>query len=123
MYRLVPDVKEDRQEGVPPPLLALQELDDVLVAVLRRQVQRSLPVPVPWLKLHCALRDFDVILWQMILRPTLAQSSLTAARLPEMQARWRGEEPKLSVGRDCERQFWCPTRLPHLVSGGQSRSR
>ena len=51
----VPDVKEDRQEGVPPPLLTFQELDDVLMAVLRRQVQRSLPVPVPWLKLHCAL--------------------------------------------------------------------
>ena len=33
-----PDVKEDGQEGVPPPLLTFQELDDVLVAVLRRQV-------------------------------------------------------------------------------------
>ena len=50
-----PDVKEDRQECVPPPLLALEELDDVLVAVLGSQVQRGLPVPVPRLQLHRAL--------------------------------------------------------------------
>ena len=31
-----------------------------------------------------------------ILEVTFAQSSLTAARLPEMQARCRGEDPKLS---------------------------
>ena len=49
----------------------------------------SPPVPVPRLKFHCALRDSDV---NNIF--TLAQSSLTAAMLPEMQARWTGEEPK-----------------------------
>ena len=50
-----PDVKEDGQEGVPPPLLALEKLDDVLVAVLGSQVQWGLPVPVPRLQLHRAL--------------------------------------------------------------------
>ena len=55
-----PDVKEDRQECVPPPLLALEELDDVLVAVLGSQVQRGLPVPVPRLQLHRALKSFQV---------------------------------------------------------------
>ena len=50
-----PDVKEDGQECVPPPLLALKELDDVLVAVLGSQVQWGLPVPVPRLQLHRAL--------------------------------------------------------------------
>ena len=46
-------------EDPAPLLLALQELDVVLVAVLHHQVQRSLPVPVPRLKLHCALQDFE----------------------------------------------------------------
>ena len=55
-----PDVKEDRQECVPPPLLALKELDDILVAVLGSQVQRGLPVPVPRLQLHRALSNFQV---------------------------------------------------------------
>ena len=50
-----PDVKEDRQECVPPPLLTLKELDDVLVPMLGSQVQRGLPVPVPRLQLHRAL--------------------------------------------------------------------
>ena len=107
LYRIVPDVKEDRQEGVPPPLLALQELDDVLVAVLCRQVQRSLSVPVPRLKLHCDLGDFLF---------TLAQNSLTSARLPEMQARWRGEEPTLEeIVKDTSE-----VQLSMKTSGGQS---
>lgn len=50
-----PDVEEDGQEGVAPPLLALQELDDVLVAVLGRQVQRRLAVAVARLQVHGAL--------------------------------------------------------------------
>ena len=55
-----PDVKEDGQECVPPPLLAFKELDDVLVAVLGSQVQGGLPVPVPRLQLHSALKSFQV---------------------------------------------------------------
>ena len=50
-----PDVEEDGQEGVAPPLLALQELDDVLVAVLGRQVERRLAVAVARLQVHRAL--------------------------------------------------------------------
>ena len=50
-----PDIKEDGQECIPPPLLAFKKLDDVLVAVLGSQVQRGLPVPVPRLQLHRAL--------------------------------------------------------------------
>ena len=45
----------------------------------------------PSAEVSCSLRDFDFN--NFIL--TLAQSSLTAARLPEMQSRWRGGEPKL----------------------------
>ena len=63
-----PDVKEDRQECVPPPLLALKELDDVLVAVLGSQVQRGLPVPVPRLQLHRALKSFQVKSSQIIFK-------------------------------------------------------
>ena len=57
---ITPDVKEDGQECVPPPLLALEELDDVLVPMLGSQVQRGLPVPVPRLQLHRALKSFQV---------------------------------------------------------------
>ena len=54
--------------------------------------------------LFLSLGSSSTVLYNMLLttsfltfRPTLAQSSLTAARLPEMQARCRGEEPKLSA--------------------------
>lgn len=50
-----PDVEEDGQERVAPPLLRLQELDDVLVAVLGRQVERRLAVAVARLEVHRAL--------------------------------------------------------------------
>ena len=50
-----PDIKEYREEGVPPSLLLLQVLDDVLVAVLGCQLQGSLPVSVSRLQLHRAL--------------------------------------------------------------------
>ena len=63
----------------------------------------------------CSLRDFDFN--NFIL--TLAQSSLTAARLPEMQARWRGEEPKLEdIVKDTSEG-----QLSMMTSGGQSLSR
>ena len=49
----------------------------------------------------CSVQDFDVNF-------ILTQSSLTAARLPEMQSRWRGGEPKLEdiVKDTSEGQLW-----------------
>ena len=50
-----PYVEEDGQERVAPPLLRLQELDDVLVTVLGRQIERRLAVAVARLQVHRAL--------------------------------------------------------------------
>ena len=66
----------------------------------------SPPVPVPRLKFHCALRDSDV---NNIF--TLAQSSLTKAMLPEMQARWTLDRGGAKVWRDRER-LWSNPEQP-----------
>lgn len=51
----LPNVQEDREEGAPPPLLLLQELDDLLVPVLGSQVQRGLAVAVARIQVDAAL--------------------------------------------------------------------
>ena len=65
--------------------------------------------------LFLSLGSSSTVLCNMLLttsfltfRPTLAQSSLTAARLPEMQARCRGEEPKLSALEKIVKRFVLP---------------
>ena len=50
-----PNIKKYREESVPPPLLLLQVLDNVLVAVLGCKLQWSLPISVSRLQLHRAL--------------------------------------------------------------------
>ncbi len=54
---LSPNVQEHRQECAPPPLLALEELYDLLVAMFGGEVQGSLAVAVSRLKVNAAL-DF-----------------------------------------------------------------
>ena len=50
-----PNIQKYWEESVPPPLLLLQVLDNVLVAVLGCKLQWSLPISVPRLQLDGAL--------------------------------------------------------------------